>query len=498
MKLGIILLIGALPAWCQTSPPAPSQAKKSDATPAPAFGTSPAAPSAGAQAPASSAPPAASSASAQAPASSAAHAAASGGAQSPASGAPPAAPSARAAAPASGAHHGTLSREEEERMLQDAVSQVGNSPIDFIRAAERHLRKYPQTPRREDLERAILKAAIDAKDNPRIILYGEKILQQDNDLVLLDRVARALLASDDPDSSRRALQYSQKLEKATADWNAQAPQPEKQDEFDRNLARARVLEARSWGNVGELDKAVAQARKSYDTYPTGEAAAEMARWEVKLGRLREAVEHYADAFAIPDPNITQDNRRHDRKVLGEIYAKLNGSETGLGDLVLKAYDRTAEAVRVLDERRNAAVPNAGLQDAFQFRLTGLRGDSVRLGDFHGKVLVLDFWATWCGPCRFQHPMIEKLKSKYKNHHEVAFLSIDTDQDRSLVKPFIEELQWSDQVYFEDGLAQFYRINSIPTTMIFNKRGEMVSRLPGFIGEAFGEVVSEKIEEARAE
>jgi thiol-disulfide isomerase/thioredoxin len=395
-------------------------------------------------------------------------------------------------------HAASLSADEEQRILQEAVSQVGNSPVDFIRAMERHLRQHPQSSRRPELERAILRAAIDAKDNQRVILYGEKVLEHDNDMLLLDRVARALLHSDDPGPAKRSLEYSERLEKAADQARAKARRASEIDELDKMLARALVLQARGWGNTGDFDKAIAKARKSYEIYPTSDAAAERARWEVKVGRLQEAIEHYAEAFAIPDPKSTEENRRHDRAVMGELYRKLHGSEAGLGDLVLAAYDRTSDAVRARDVLRKADNPNADLQDAFQYRLSGLRNDSIHLADFHGKVIVLDFWATWCGPCRLQHPLFEQLKSKYKSDRDVVFLSINTDEDRSLVKPFVEEQKWSDQVYFEDGLALFYRVSSIPTTMIFNKRGEMASRIAGVVTDGFVELLTAKIEEARNE
>ena len=395
-----------------------------------------------------------------------------------------------------------LSREEEQRLLQEAVAQVGNSPVDFIRAGERHLKKFPNSTLREDLQRAILKAAIDAKDHRRIIAYGEKVLERDDDTMLLDRVARAFLESDDADSARRALQYAERLEKAAeqakANGGPRARRADAQQEIDRTVARALALQARGWGNIGDIDKAVARARKSYEVYPTGEAAREAGRWEVRAGRLQEAIEHYADAFTIPDPKVTNENRAHHRKLMGELYTKLHGSEAGLGDLILKAYDRTAQAVSAREAQAKVGNPNKDLQDAFEFRLSGLRGDSIRLADFRGKVLVLNFWATWCKPCRFEHPLLEQLKEKYKADREVAFISINTDEDRSLVQPFIEELQWSDQVYFEDGLAQFYRVSSIPTTMIFNKRGEMASRMPGFSPDRHVDLLAEKIEEARRE
>ena len=67
-----------------------------------------------------------------------------------------------------------------------------------------------------------------------------------------------------------------------------------------------------------------------------------------------------------------------------------------------------------------------------------------------------------------------------------------------MRPFIEELHWSDHVYFEDGLTQFYRVSSIPTTMIFNRHGELSTRLLGFPQGGFVELLTEKIEAALGE
>ena len=171
-----------------------------------------------------------------------------------------------------------LSRDQEQRILQEAVSQVGNSPVDFIRATERHLRKYPQSSLRDDLERAIARAAVDAKDLPRTIRYGEKVLTKSEDTSLLESVARALVSSDDPQTARKALGYAQRLEKFG------------KDDGEQVIARAQVLQARSLGNLGETDKAIAKALQSYQTYPTGEAAREAARWEVRAGRKAQCTD----------------------------------------------------------------------------------------------------------------------------------------------------------------------------------------------------------------
>jgi thiol-disulfide isomerase/thioredoxin len=389
--------------------------------------------------------------------------------------------------------------DQEARILQEEVSQVGDSPVDFIRAAERHLRQYPQSARRPNLEKAIFQAAVDARDNRRVIEYGQKVLERDgSDLTLLDRVARALLASDSGEAARKSLEYSEKFEKLAREKSIKAVVGEERDEADRTLARALVLEARAWGNEGDLDKAVALAHKSYETYPTAEAAREAGRWEVRQDRMDEAIAQYADAFSIPDAKVTPEDRHLDRETLGELYRKQHSSEAGLGDLMLLAYDRTAKAVAAREAIRVAGIPNAGVKDAFEYRLAGVRGNSLKLADFRGKVMVLDFWATWCQPCRAQHPLLEQLKTKYKNDDQVSFFSINSDDNHELVKPFLQQMKWSDDVYFEDGLTRFYRIKSIPTTMIFNRRGELASRMPGLVADHFVEHLTEKIEEARKE
>src|ERR1700736_6333113 len=64
----------------------------------------------------------------------------------------------------------------EQNSLQQALGEAGNSPVDFVRALENHIAKFPNSPKRAELERALLKTAMDLKDNPRMIRYGERVL----------------------------------------------------------------------------------------------------------------------------------------------------------------------------------------------------------------------------------------------------------------------------------------------------------------------------------
>ncbi len=392
----------------------------------------------------------------------------------------------------------------EERDLEHALSEAGVSNADFIRALEQHLAKYPQTARRPELERALAKAAIETGDNDRIVRYGEHVLAREpGDVQLLERVARALLVSPSRDAAERALKYARRYEdnirKIDAQKSAAAPPAGKsnwRDEVDRALARAFVLQARANGSLGRLPDAVALARKSFDTFPSAEAARETGKWLARSGQDEEAVRRFAEAFTIPDPRAKDSERAADRARMGELYRKLHGSEAGLGDLVLDAYDRTTALVNQRELRLQQLDPNRKAAGPMEFTLSGLAGDKLPLASLKGKVVILDFWATWCGPCRIQHPMYEQVKKRFKDK-PVVFLSINTDEDRATVPEFVQEHHWDNKVYYEDGLAAALRIDSIPTAILINKHGDVESRLP-FIPDRFIDMLSQRIEQALTE
>ncbi len=151
------------------------------------------------------------------------------------------------------------------------------------------------------------------------------------------------------------------------------------------------------------------------------------------------------------------------------------------------------ADRKLRERESD--PNAQVASVMDFTLAAANGDPLKLSSLKGKIIILDFWATWCGPCRVQHPLYQQVMSRFEDNSAVLFLSISTDEERALVAPFLKEHRWTNPVYFEDGLASMLRITSIPTTIIVNKRGEISSRMNGFNPERFVDLLTERIQQA---
>jgi thiol-disulfide isomerase/thioredoxin len=399
--------------------------------------------------------------------------------------------------------HGQDLTQNEQSSLQQALGEAGNSPVEFVRAIEDHLRKFPNSSRRAELERALVKTAIDLRDDPRIIEYGERVLAREpENIPVLGSVSTALLHKGDKASAQRALEHARHYEElidagAKNDTASRSGREEakRKDDFDRNKASAHLLESRAQGLIGNTGEAIKLAESSYATFPSVEAAREAARWLSEAGKFQDSLQYLADAFAVAGLKSPDPDGPHDRAMMAEIYRKLNGSETGLGDIILKAYDNTSALLAARRAQLRELDPNAQVKDPLHFTLSSPDAEKLQLSSLLGKVIVLDFWATWCVPCRAQHTLYEQVKAKYKDVGDLVFLAIDTDEDRTLVKPFLESHQWTQKVYFEDGLQSLLQVSSIPTTIIFGKKGDVVDRMNGFLPDRFVDMLTERIDRA---
>ena len=394
--------------------------------------------------------------------------------------------------------------QDEQQSLQKALSEGGNSSTEFILAIEDHLKQYPNSPRRAELERALVKTAIDLNDDPRLIEFGEKVLSREpNNLQVLEHVTTALLHQGGKTNAQLALDHARHLaELVQATYQNDKFEPgggpeevRRKEDFDRGRARALLLQARANGLLGHDNDATRLAELSYKVFPSVESAREAARWLSAAGQDQDAIQYLANAFTIGGLHSAGQDGAGDRASLNELYRKLHGTEAGLGDLILKAYDTTSSELAARRAELRQFDPNANLKDPIQFTLSGLNGEKLQLSSLLGKVVVLDFWATWCTPCRGQHPLYEQVKAKFKDTADVVFLALDTDEDHSLVKPFLTQIQWSQKVYFEDGLQSLLQVSSIPTTVILGKNGQVFTRMVGYLPDRFVDMLTERVDSA---
>lgn len=110
------------------------------------------------------------------------------------------------------------------------------------------------------------------------------------------------------------------------------------------------------------------------------------------------------------------------------------------------------------------------------------GENVKLADLKGKVVVLDFWATYCPPCLEEIPHLNDLQTKYGENLKVVGLHIGGEEDQVRVPEFVERLKINYSLaYPQDELsnALMGADNSIPQTFVFDKNGKLVKKLVGF-------------------
>jgi len=116
-----------------------------------------------------------------------------------------------------------------------------------------------------------------------------------------------------------------------------------------------------------------------------------------------------------------------------------------------------------------------------FKLKDLDGKNVALSDFRGKVVFVDFFATWCPPCRQSIPAVESLYNKYKDNPNVVFLGINVGEDEQKVKDFIKESGITYKVLLGDkNVMASYKIRSIPSFFVIDARGNISNKHVGYM------------------
>ena len=116
-----------------------------------------------------------------------------------------------------------------------------------------------------------------------------------------------------------------------------------------------------------------------------------------------------------------------------------------------------------------------------FTLPDINGKMVSLKDFRGKVLILDFWATWCPPCRQEIPQFVDLYSQYKEKgFEIIGIALDQEGEK-VVKPFSQNynIKYPILIGGEEVSEIYGGIRGIPTTFVIDRKGNIVKKYVGF-------------------
>ena len=130
---------------------------------------------------------------------------------------------------------------------------------------------------------------------------------------------------------------------------------------------------------------------------------------------------------------------------------------------------------IMMQRRAPVAPGSGAgvevgKAAPAFQLKDLNGNQVSLEDYKGKIVMLDFWATWCGPCRLTMPVLEKLQKEHPDAFTLLAVNIGEPQD--VVAPYVQSQKIEARVLLDidEQVASAYRASSIPMQVIIDREG----------------------------
>jgi peroxiredoxin len=130
-----------------------------------------------------------------------------------------------------------------------------------------------------------------------------------------------------------------------------------------------------------------------------------------------------------------------------------------------------------------AQPPVPRKPAPDFTLTDANGAAVKLSDYKGKVVLLDFWATWCGGCNVEIPWFVEFEDKYKDKG-FAVLGVSMDEDGwTKVKPFMEKRKMNYRVMLgSEDVAKLFQVDTLPTTLLIDRQGRIAASKAGLVNK----------------
>ena len=187
-----------------------------------------------------------------------------------------------------------------------------------------------------------------------------------------------------------------------------------------------------------------------------------------LGRTYEKIEKWDEAMVAYANSLAEREDKNVRKFAERLGSRITGLKTSVPEKKVVTIDEL-----IAEAQLQKSIP------APDFQAETLEGKKVSLSDYQGKVLILDFWATWCGPCLAELPYFQELVNLYKNDPSVAFLTISQDRSKDVIRKFLEQKGYTFPVIFDTGIGQLFEVEGIPLLIVIDQAGKIRYRHFGF-------------------
>ena len=387
-----------------------------------------------------------------------------------------------------------------EMALQKTLSASGSDRAALVRNLEQYLLQYPDAPRRADVYRALVEACQQLQDDECALNYSERLIavQPDDSDMMLVAIGYLQRKGDEASLTRAAGYITRVLDRVEKSIPEQRPARQSAAEWRERQNNYLMVLYYLRGQVENTQHQDAPAIKdleaSYSIRPNGLAAELLGEIAERKNDPAKAIEEYTLAFVLPESGPAGKlDRREVRQKLGNVWRAVHGSEQGLGEEILAAYDRLAAPPAAV----SAASRNKDAKDMFAFVLRRLDGTPMSLSTVKGKVVVLSFWATWCGPCAELEPMLIQVAKTYAGNPDVAFFAVNSDEDEAQVPPFVQHVKWDIPIVYADGLDEFLTVESLPTVVVLDRDGKIVYRVGGLDLRQFSSSLNAALQNALA-
>ncbi len=260
------------------------------------------------------------------------------------------------------------------------------------------------------------------------------------------------------------------------------------DERERSrqvvIDRARILQARALTQLGEIEAAGELFEQVANESRGAATLGAYGRHLLRTDRPVEALDAFVEAIAFGGSRF-------------QPLAEEAAAAAGLSPATVE--ERLAARRPIVEEEMERRELGQRVErEAPQFALADQNGIEWRLSDLEGKIVVLKFWATWCGPCIEEFPHFVELLKTYEGDEEVVFLTVATaGSPREEVARQIEEGGFTFPVLFDErGLALDYEILGYPTTFYLDRAGVIQFKREGFEEPGYEEGVARRIDALR--
>jgi thiol-disulfide isomerase/thioredoxin/regulator of sirC expression with transglutaminase-like and TPR domain len=392
----------------------------------------------------------------------------------------------KTASPPASKQPAAIKQPTPEEELQLAVSTAGNDRAMLVRNLEAFLGKHPENENLSQIYRALVEASLQLRDDARASDYAERIVALNpNDIPITMLTIQLLERKDDEAALRRAVSYAARVidfvnRTSPSDRSPRVSEEQWQREKKADQASALFIRGNLYMKLKDYRSAQQDFETSYQITPAAGAAERLGETAELRKDWDSAITEYSRAFALAEGKNGNVSRKEIRQKLGNVWRMAHGSDEGLGAYMLRTFDDVSQIPGSVKHEKNA---DAREPSEFTLRKAP-EGTPFPLQKSKGRILVLDFWTTWCGPCRALDPLFGQVATQFNGVTDVTFLAANCDEDETLVAGYLAEAKPHTAVVFADGLDRLLAVNSFPTVVVINREGKIAYRANGFSPDTF--------------